>query len=104
MGYIYFVDNEWGKTKIGYTRKDPNKRISKLQIPNLNIKYIFETQHPTKLEIALHNRFKSNSEGREWFDLNRYSLDEIKKICIKLDNAIDFIYSENTYLNENKIF
>ena len=95
-GHVYFIDDDQGKTKIGWTTRDPIDRMKKLQIPNLNIKFVFATKyHPVKLEGALHFKYKEYSKGREWFDLNNFTKDELFKVCEQLNLGLESIHLES---------
>lgn len=95
MAYIYFIDNDSGLTKIGRTRKHPTKRLKELPFPHLRIKFFFETEFDSKLEVALHNLYKRNAEGREWFNLNEYNISELKHSCEVLNEGIDAVFNVN---------
>lgn len=95
MGYIYFIDDDTGRTKIGRTRNHPEKRLKQFQFPNLSLRCFFETDWDSKLEVALHARYKFCSEGREWFNLERFSTDELIKTCEILNDGISAIFNSD---------
>lgn len=100
MGYIYFIDDKVGLTKIGWTRKPVNERIKQFQRTDITLKFYFETKYPpSKLETALHNRFKSYAKGREWFDLTNFTTEELKKTCKILDKGIKAILNPRSEEN-----
>jgi hypothetical protein len=74
-----------------------SKRLKELNSPNLSIIFEYETKYPTQLEKALHFRFKNYNIEREWFNLNDFTLDEMKKICYTLNEGISSI-KENKLL------
>lgn len=93
MGYVYFIDNDSGLTKIGRTKKDPNKRLKEFQQPNLELRFFYESQFESKLETGLHNRYKMHLVGREWFDLKDYSDEDLKKSCETINEGIECIFN-----------
>jgi hypothetical protein len=99
MGHVYFIDNDSGLTKIGRTKKNPEKRLKELQQPNLTLRFFFQTKFESKLEVALHTRYRRNLIGREWFDLNDYTTDELKTSCEKINEGIECIFSKSDDLH-----
>jgi len=97
MAFVYFIDNEYGLTKIGRTKKDPNKRMKELPFPNLRLRFFFETGFASKLEVALHSRYNIHAQGREWFDLSEYPDDHLKNSCSQLNEGIYSIFSKSEY-------
>lgn len=91
MGFVYFVKDNSNQIKIGFTKRDIKKRIKELNSPNLIPILMYETKYPTQLEKALHFRFKQYNIEREWFNLEHYHIDELKEICVKLDESICII-------------
>ena len=91
MGFVYFVKDNANQIKIGFTKRDIKKRIKELNSPNLIPILMYETKYPTQLEKALHFRFKQHNIEREWFNIEHFSIDELKEICVKLDESICII-------------
>lgn len=91
MGFVYFVKDNSNQIKIGFTKRDIKKRIKELNSPNLIPILMYETKYPTQLEKALHFRFKQYNIEREWFNIEHFSIDELKEICVKLDESICII-------------
>lgn len=91
MGFVYFVKDNSNQIKIGFTKRDIKKRIKELNSPNLIPILLYETKYPTQLEKALHFRFKQFNIEREWFNIEHFSIDELKEICVKLDESICII-------------
>ena len=91
MGFVYFVKDNANQIKIGFTKRDIKKRIKELNSPNLIPILMYETKYPTQLEKALHFRFKQHNIEREWFNIEHFSIDELKGICVKLDESICII-------------
>tara|TARA_R110001592_G_scaffold120545_3_gene324998 strand:- start:77552 stop:77875 length:324 start_codon:yes stop_codon:yes gene_type:complete len=96
MGYVYFIDDDTGRTKIGRTRKHPNERLKQFQFPNLSLRCFFETRWDSKLEVALHSRYKFCSESREWFNLEEFSTEELIKTCEILNDSISTIFNNDS--------
>ena len=59
---------------------------------------MYETKYPTQLEKALHFRFKQYNIEREWFNIEHFSIDELKEICVKLDESICIINENNFFI------
>ena len=91
MGFVYFVKDNANQVKIGFTKRNIKKRIKELNSPNLIPILMYETKYPTQLEKALHFRFKQYNIEREWFNIEHFSIDELKEICVKLDESICII-------------
>jgi hypothetical protein len=98
VGFVYFVKDNANQIKIGFTKRDIKKRIKELNSPNLIPILIYETKYPTQLEKALHFRFKQYNIEREWFNIEHFSIDELKEICEKLDESICIIKNKNNIL------
>lgn len=91
QGYVYLLtDGEF--YKIGVTRGSIQKRISKLQTGNPNditiVKY-YQTEHPFKLESALHARHSHQRINNEWFDLTLDDVTSFNQECEKIDQMFD---------------
>ena len=91
MGFVYFVKDNSDQVKIGYTKRKVKDRIKELNSPNLILILDYETKYPTQLEEAPHFRFKRYNIEREWFLLNDFKVEELKQICVKLDESICII-------------
>ena len=91
MGFVYFVKDNSDQVKIGYTKRNVKDRIKELNSPNLIPILEYETEFPTQLEKALHFRFKQYNIEREWFNLEDFKVDDIKKICDILNESICLI-------------
>jgi hypothetical protein len=79
-GYIYFLQDDIGRTKIGKT-KDIDKRIFNIGIllPKQPILFhFFKTQDMTKSEKELHKKYIKYRLDGEWFNLPKKELDKIK--------------------------
>jgi predicted GIY-YIG superfamily endonuclease len=98
VGFIYFIKDNSNQVKIGYTKRNVEKRVKELNSPNLSIILEFESKYPTKLEKALHFRFKQYNIEREWFNLTDFSIEELKKICYTLEEGINTIKQNNNFL------
>ncbi len=89
--------------KIGITKKNPEERISELQVGNANHITLVEsfcTKHDFKMETALHAEFQSNKVkegGDEWFELEQHHVDSFGDICISKESIMDFLKKNNHY-------
>ena len=93
MGYVYLIeDSNNGTYKIGVTRSNNKRRLQKLQTGNstkLELKYIFETEYPFRLETILHNTFNCYKVLNEWYELPKDIVDNFMVIC---KDKMDIIY------------
>ena len=74
---IYFIKDtsEPSFVKIGFTDRDPEKRLSSLQAGNKNLLEVIREQpcKPKDSEYLIHQRLQDVRVMREWFDLERTS-------------------------------
>lgn len=94
---VYLIRNGEGFYKIGYTKHDVSYRIEQLQTGSSSeLEFIAEclVRHPTKVESALHRKFKHHHVLGEWFDLPDEVVVEFvyhaKKIDDMFQSLIDF--------------
>lgn len=89
-GYVYFIlDREMDRVKIGYTRKDPNKRLKQLQTGSsseLELLYYVEA-NGFNTERYLQRLFNGLKIHGEWFEYGYH---------------IKHWIMNNKYLKENK--
>ena len=89
-GYVYFIlDREMDRVKIGYTRRDPNKRLKQLQTGSsseLELLYYVEA-NGFNTERHLHRLFNGLKIQGEWFEFGYH---------------IKHWIMNNKYLKENK--
>ena len=97
MKYVYLIrSQENGLYKIGISNK-PTIRIKQLQTGNgedLKLIESFPSQHPTKVETALHNMYASNKKRGEWFELGiDHELSFISE-CNRIEENINYLLKE----------
>ena len=98
-GFIYLfetVSEYETKYKIGYTRNKATlkKRVKALQTGNpekIHIVEHFPTKHGRKVEITLHSIYSQKRLEGEWFDLERYDVEEFHESCEKLESNFDIL-------------
>lgn len=86
--------------KIGYTKRDIEKRIKEFKTGNASSFYLidsFQSKWGTKIEARLHKLFKHKKVSGEWFNLDNNDISDFKKICNSLHNNLELISSNNTY-------
>jgi len=95
--------------KIGFTRRDPKKRLKALQTGNphkMEIVDVFETNFNTKLEANLHQHFKykkvefKNSIKSEWFLLNDDDVHNFINIYLSIENNYKILSESNYYFRK----
>ena len=102
MGYVYLIEAD-GVHKIGVTRKNDRKRLSKLQTGNsheLNVLYMFQTEYPFRLETILHNRFGMYRIRNEWFKLPTEVVESFDTICREVEEII-ILMKDNHFFKKN---
>ena len=99
-GTVYLIcDPSSDLFKIGVTRGDVDKRISKLQTGNgteiFKVK-VYETPYPYRMEKMLHAHFRNKKELNEWFRLDINDISNFESIC-KENEAIINSMLENPF-------
>ena len=97
--YLMYI-NELNLYKIGVS-KNTKKRIKHLQTgcPYLiEIRHVFKSKYPYKVELALHNElraFKVNIDDvklkGEWFNLEFEHVNNFNKKCSVIEKNLDFL-------------
>lgn len=102
MGIVYLIEDSNNNTyKIGVTKGDPEKRLKKLQTGNsskLEIKYLYESEYPYRLETMLHAHYKQFNELNEWFSLEKPN--EFLNKCAEFSNIINSL-KDNPFFSKN---
>ncbi len=109
MKTIYLIKSESPSGdisfKIGITGRNPQKRLSELQIgtpDNLHIICTFESKYGNLLESTLHNRFNMGNIHGEWFSLTDDELKNFLNTCYKIESNLKIMHEENTYFQSKK--
>lgn len=92
--------------KIGYTRREVEKRIKELKTGNAADFYIvnsFKSKWGTKIESQIHQRLKYKKVNGEWFKLSDEDVDSFIDICEQIDNNLEIV-SKGTYYMERGDF
>ncbi len=103
MYNVYLICSEIeGKNlyKIGYTRREIEKRIKEFRTGNASEFYLvdsFQSKWGTKIEAQLHKFFKSKKIRGEWFDLSKEDIQKFKSYCESIHFNLDLISTNNTY-------
>ena len=99
MSIIYLIEcrRDYDSVyKIGYTKNNPNRRLSELQTGNdgeLKVLHTFETAHGQRLERILH-RFlahKKTESKKEWFKLDLVDVYNFTAMCEKIEKNLNVI-------------
>lgn len=93
--------------KIGWTKRDPIKRLKELKTANshdLNIVSIFESKWGPKIESNLHRKFSYLNKNGEWFSLSIDDVKNFKETCQKIHDSLELMSKENTWFQEQKIY
>jgi hypothetical protein len=110
MYKIYLISasySEFTHYKIGWTKRDPFKRLKELKTANsldLTLEYVFETKWGPKIESSLHRFFsKKRCEG-EWFQLDLDEVESFKDVCKKTHDNLEMLSKENTWIQNSSEF
>lgn len=106
---VYLICAEIGDEKlykIGYTKRQIEKRLKELKTGNgadLEIIDSFSSKWGTKIESSLHRRFKSKKINGEWFSLSEKDVFSFKSICELAHQNFEVI-SQSSYYQETGRF
>jgi hypothetical protein len=109
---VYLVCSEFDNNKlykIGYTKRNIDKRISEFKTGNCSELYLvnsFKSKWGTKIESILHKKYKSQSKNinGEWFKLENEDIINFYNDCKKIHDNIETISNENSYFKEKNKF
>ena len=110
MYKIYLISAELDGAiyyKIGWTKRDPQKRLNELRTANshnLEVIYTFETKWGPRIESMLHNYYSDLRCNGEWFRLSEQDVNDFILNCQKNHNILDCISSENSWFQTSKEF
>jgi hypothetical protein len=106
MYNVYLISSEYNNRKfykIGWTKRDPNKRLKELKTANsqnLKIEKVFKTKFGPKIEKNLHRIFDKKRKNGEWFSLNKREVDEFIIECQKQHDMFKLLVENNTWVQE----
>ena len=106
MGKIYLIKsyNESEVLyKIGFTRGKPENRLKALETGNPNemeLFKVFDTKFDTKMETALHNKFKYNRIKNEWFRLDKDDVNNFIIICESIEKNYTILAEKNYFFRK----
>lgn len=110
MYSIYLISSEYENMKfykIGWTKRDPNKRLKELKTANsqnLKIEKVFQSKYGPRIEANLHRRFNNKRCNGEWFELSNEDVNKFENICKKENDIFEFLLSENDCIKNSKEF
>ena len=94
--------SDCGDCKIGFTGKDPAKRVKQLQTgasEELRLVKSFETSNAFMMERMLHVYFGSKRKKGEWFELDAADISEFGALCEKFETNI-IALRDNAYIKK----
>ena len=100
-----YPDNNY--YKIGWTRREPIKRLKELKTSNsheLELVDFFETKWGPRIESSLHKHFHKHRCEGEWFLLDDEQVSGFKEICQKNHDIFELLAKENSWFRESKEF
>lgn len=110
MYNVYLVSSEIEGDicyKIGYTRRDPQKRIKEMKTGNashLKLENSFKSRWGTQIESLLHRYFKTKKISGEWFKLEREDINKFSQICEQAHNNLENLSENNLHFQNTKLF
>ncbi len=103
MYNVYLISNSQGHYKIGFTRRNVNDRIRELKTGNseeIQLISEYSSDWGTKIEAALHRKYKKKKINREWFELNEYEVENFLLDCHKIHEGLEYLSRENNWVKE----
>jgi hypothetical protein len=103
MFNVYLISSEINGQKlykIGFTRREPEKRIKEFKTGNASdfqIVEVFKSKWGTKIETQIHKKLRMKKIEGEWFQLDEYDIQNFISECQKIHNNLEFISKNNTY-------
>lgn len=109
MYIIYIISSEINEKKIykiGYTKRDIDKRVKEFKIgnaSNFEVVDTFKTKWGPKVEANIKRRFKLFNVNGEWFDLPIDEVNNFNSYCRLAHNNFELLSKNNTWVIENNI-
>lgn len=109
MVNVYLICAEIGDErlyKIGYTRREVEKRVKELKTGNAADFYIvdsFKSKWGTKIEASLHRSFNLKKVNGEWFNLTNEDVSQFKNRCELLHKNFEIV-SQTIYYQQTGNF
>lgn len=94
LGFIYLIDFGDGKTKIGFTKLDPRKRLKQLSTTStimpfeLSLVALGYCMQVRCVEKILHTEFRQFRHSGEWFDFSDKKISAMKLHLVERLNAL----------------
>ena len=93
--------------KIGYTKRNPNKRIREMKTGNaseLEVIESFQSKWGTQIESKLHRIFQDKKISGEWFRLTAYDISQFKKLCEQSLQSFELLSKDNSWFQESNLY
>lgn len=106
MYKIYLISAELDEKKvykIGFTKRDINKRIKELKTgnsSNLILESFFVSKWAKKIETILHRHFSKWKVSGEWFELENTQMVDFLRICQISHDNIELLDKYNNWIAE----
>ena len=106
MYKVYLIstdDDGHRKYKIGYTRRDVEKRVKEFQTGNssqFEIVSVFKSKWGSKIEAILKRKFKDIKINGEWFYRTDKDVLNFNNSCQEIHDNFDILNNNNTWLLE----
>ena len=105
---VYLICAEIGEEKlykIGYTKREIEKRVNELKTGNAaDFKIIdsFRSKWGTKIESLLHKNFKNSKINGEWFNLTYEQVEQFRDKCQLFHQNFETLSQSTLYKEKNK--
>jgi hypothetical protein len=93
--------------KIGYTKRDPKKRLKELKTGNasdLSVIETFQSKWGTQIEARLHNIFDDKKISGEWFKLSDEDIKNFKNLCQLMHNNLELLADKSIHFQSTTIY
>ena len=93
--------------KIGYTKRNPNKRIREMKTGNaseLEVIESFQSKWGTQIEAKLHRIFQDKKISGEWIRLTAYDISQFKKLCEQSHQSFELLSKDNSWFQESNLY
>jgi hypothetical protein len=90
--------------KIGWTKRDPNKRLKELKTANshdLELIHFYESKWGPRIEINLHRKFNPLKRNGEWFELSDNDVNSFKELCEYHHEVFEMMFEENEFFRKS---
>lgn len=99
--YLLRTDDGEQRYKIGYTKRQVEKRIKEFKTGNssdFEIVDVFESKYGSKIEASLKNMYKHYNISGEWFILPDSEVIKFNSTCELIHQNLELLANNNTWI------